>query len=92
MEQVKSVLELMHCISHMAVATEVGTSPASVYHILTNTLGNENFVHSGFHMWSTLTKESCMFYLSPPICCIGEMEAVHSQSHFNSQQVIVVFV
>jgi len=38
-EQVKSILECTYSISCMAVATEVGTSPASVYHILTNTLG-----------------------------------------------------
>lgn len=39
MEQVRSAFELMHYISHTAVATEVGTSPASVYRTLTNTLG-----------------------------------------------------
>jgi hypothetical protein len=41
------------------------------------TWGNEKFVQSGFHVCSTMTKESCVFYL-PPICCIGRMEAMHS--------------
>jgi hypothetical protein len=36
---VKSVLEHTHSISCTAVATEVGISPASVYSILTNSLG-----------------------------------------------------
>jgi hypothetical protein len=39
MEQVKSVLEQIHSISCMAMATGVGISPASVYHIYTNSLG-----------------------------------------------------
>ena len=40
MEQVKSVVEYMHSISCTAVATEVGISPASVYHILPTAWGN----------------------------------------------------
>jgi hypothetical protein len=39
MEQVKSVLECMCSILCTAVATEVRISPASVYCILTNSLG-----------------------------------------------------
>jgi hypothetical protein len=39
LKQVKSVLEHTCSISCMAVATEVGISPASVCHILTNSLG-----------------------------------------------------
>ena len=39
MEQVTSVLERIHSISCMAMATDVGISPASVYHIVTNSLG-----------------------------------------------------
>ena len=39
MEQVKSVLERIHSISCTAMDTEVEISPASVYHILTNSLG-----------------------------------------------------
>jgi len=39
MEQVKPVLECIQSISCMAIATEVRISPASVYHILTNSLG-----------------------------------------------------
>jgi hypothetical protein len=38
-KQVKSVLEGMCSISCMAIATEVGISPVSVYHILPNSLG-----------------------------------------------------
>jgi len=38
MEKVKSVLENMHSIICMAVATEVSVCPANVYHILTNSL------------------------------------------------------
>jgi hypothetical protein len=39
MEQVKPVLECTQSISCMAIATEVRISRASVYHILTNSLG-----------------------------------------------------
>jgi len=39
MEQEKSVLEIMHSISCIAIATDVGVSPESVLHILTNSLG-----------------------------------------------------
>jgi len=39
MEQVQPVLECIQSISCMAIATEVRISPASVYHILTNSLG-----------------------------------------------------
>jgi hypothetical protein len=39
MKQMKSVLEYMHSISCMAIATEVPISPASVYCILTKSLG-----------------------------------------------------
>ena len=38
MEQVKSVLERWHSISCMAVATEIGISPAGVYPFLINSL------------------------------------------------------
>ena len=38
MEQVKFVLEHMHCISCMAISMEVRISPASVYHIPTSSL------------------------------------------------------
>jgi len=41
MEQVKSVLEHMHSIICMAVATEVRICPANVYHILINSLGKQ---------------------------------------------------
>jgi hypothetical protein len=44
MEQVKSVLEHMHSISCTANFTKNGISPASVYHILTNSLGKQKFV------------------------------------------------
>jgi hypothetical protein len=39
MEQIKSFFECIHSISCTAMATEVGISPASIYHILTNSLG-----------------------------------------------------
>jgi AraC-like DNA-binding protein len=39
MEQEKSVLEITHSISCIAIATDVGVSPESVLHILTNSLG-----------------------------------------------------
>lgn len=41
MEQVKSVLVHIHSISCTAMATEVGISLASVYHVLTNSLGKQ---------------------------------------------------
>jgi hypothetical protein len=39
MEQEKSVLEITHSISCIAIATGVRISPESVLHILTNSLG-----------------------------------------------------
>jgi hypothetical protein len=39
MEQVKTILECTRSISCTATATEVRISPASVYHILNNSLG-----------------------------------------------------
>ena len=42
--QVKSVLEHMHSISCTATVTEVGISPVSVYHILTNSLVKQKFM------------------------------------------------
>jgi hypothetical protein len=56
MEQVKSVFALMHSISCMPIAAEVRISPAGVYHIFTNSLGNKRFVQSGLHMWSKMKK------------------------------------
>ena len=47
-EQVKSVLERRGSISCKAIATEVGISWASVQRFLTNSLGKETFVKSGF--------------------------------------------
>jgi len=41
MEQVKSVPESTRSISRVAIAKEVGISPADVYHILTNSLGKQ---------------------------------------------------
>jgi hypothetical protein len=41
MEQVESVHERMRCISCTGIATEDGISPASVYLIITNSLGKQ---------------------------------------------------
>ena len=41
MKQVKPVLECTRSISRIAIATEVIISPASVYHILTNSFGKQ---------------------------------------------------
>jgi hypothetical protein len=63
-EQVESFLEHTHIISFTTIATEVRTSPASVYHILTSTTwGSKKFVQGGFHMYSMMAKEPCMFCL-----------------------------
>jgi transposase len=43
-EQVKSVLEHTHSISCTATVTEIGITPASVYHILTNSSEKQKFV------------------------------------------------
>ena len=75
MERVKSDLDCTSSISCMAIVREVGISPASVYCILTNCLGNKNFVQSGFHMRSAMTEELCVF-LPLPVCSIGKMKAV----------------
>jgi hypothetical protein len=45
--------------------------------------GNEEFVQSGFHTCSVMTKEPFKFFSPPPICSIAEMKELHSQSHFN---------
>jgi hypothetical protein len=76
MEQVKSVLEHTCIISCVAFATEIGINPASVYLI------DENLSQSGFHICSTMTKEPCMFFLSPTICGIGEIKAVPTSVAF----------
>jgi len=44
MEQGKSVLEHTQSISCAETVTEIGISPASVYHILTNSFGKPKFV------------------------------------------------
>jgi hypothetical protein len=40
-EQVQSVIKSTHSISCMAIATEVRISPATVYRILTSSLGKQ---------------------------------------------------
>ena len=75
MEQVESVLEHMHSISCMTVATEVRISPASAYGILTTSLHNEKFVQGGVHICSTMTKQPCMFFLPQPTYNIREMHS-----------------
>jgi hypothetical protein len=44
--------------------------------------GKENLVQSGFYTCSTITEEPCVFSSPPPICCIGEMKAMHSSIAF----------
>jgi hypothetical protein len=74
-KQVKSVLESVHNISCMAIATEVRISPASVYHILTNSLGKRKVCAK----WIPhVLNKPCMFFSPPPICSVGEIKAVHS--------------
>ena len=67
MKKVKSVLQRTRSISCTAIAKEVGIPPASVYRILTNSLGKRKVCS---HMCSTMTKEPCVFFLQPPICSV----------------------
>jgi len=76
MEQVKSVFECIHSISCMAMATEVGISPA--FTVPSSTAwGNEKFVRCGLHTCTTMTNGPHMF-LPPHICSCGDIKAVHS--------------
>jgi hypothetical protein len=66
---VKSVVERIGNILCTAIATEVGISPASVFHILTNSLGKEKFVQSGFHTSWTMNKEPCVVHTTLHLQC-----------------------
>jgi hypothetical protein len=45
-------------------------------------LENEKVVRSGFHTYSTMTKDPCMFFLAPPTCSIVEIKTMHSKIKF----------
>jgi hypothetical protein len=77
MEQVKSDFEHMHSISCTAVAAEVRISPASFYHIFTNSLGKQKVCVLWIPQLVNNEKEPCMFFLPPPICSFAEMKAMH---------------
>jgi transposase len=77
-KQLKFVLEGTRSISCTAIATEVGISPASVYCILTNSLGERKVCAKWIPHVPKMTKEPCMFFSPTPICSVGEMKAMHS--------------
>ena len=74
-EQVKSVLERMHIISCMAVAAEVGISPASVYSFLINSLGKQKVCGQCIPNVLNADQRVMCVHLSTTI---GEMKAMHS--------------
>jgi hypothetical protein len=82
MEQVKSVLEHTHSISCMATVTRNGISPASVYHILTNSLGKQKFCASGFHTCSTMTSHLCSSHQHLSAASEKSSQCI-PRSHFN---------
>jgi hypothetical protein len=45
-------------------------------------LENEKVVQSGFHMYSTMTKDPCMFFLPPPTCSIVKIKTMYSKIEF----------
>jgi hypothetical protein len=64
----------------MAIATEVGNSPASVYSILTNSLGKQKVCAKWIpHMPNDDQRTMCV--LLATICSVGEMKAIHSFKH-----------
>jgi hypothetical protein len=54
--------------------------------------GKEEFVKSGFHTCSTMTKEPYMFFLQPAICRVAEMKATHSSITFYGSCVMNAFI
>ena len=88
MEQVKSVLEHTCSVSCMAFATEVGISPASVYHILTSSLGKQKVCAKWMPYVLNDDQKPCVFFLQPPISNTGEIKTKHSWIAFSGQQFI----
>jgi hypothetical protein len=81
-KQVKSVLEDTHSISCTEIATEVGISPASVYCILTISLGKRKVCAKWISHVLNNDQRACVFLSPTPICSVGEMKAMHSSIAF----------
>jgi hypothetical protein len=81
-KQVKSVLERTRSSSCTAIATEVGISPASVYHILTNGLGKRKVCAQWILLVLNDDQRAMRVLLVTPTCSIGEMKAMHSSIAF----------
>jgi hypothetical protein len=70
MEQVKPVIERKGNISCRAVTTEAGISPASVYHILTNSLGKGNICTMRIeHMLDNDQRTTCVLITTIHLHC-----------------------
>jgi hypothetical protein len=70
MPQVKFVVAHISNISCVAIATEVGISPASVYHILTNSLGKGKVCTKWIpHLLDNEQRATCVFCTTINLQC-----------------------
>jgi hypothetical protein len=77
MEQVKSVLERTGMISRTAPVTEVRTSPAGVYRILTNSLGKcKVCTKCTPHLLYKDQRSTCVFLTTTHL--LGKLPSIHS--------------
>lgn len=92
MEQVTSILENKHSISCMATVTEIGISPASVYHILTKSSQKQKFVQvdsTHAQRWPiSHARSSCQ----RPSAALEKSRQFIPQSHFNGWHVMDAFI
>ena len=92
MKQMKSVLEYMHSISCTAIATEVGISPASVYHILPTAWGNKGFCKvESIHVQQWPKNHMCCSCYHSSAAMEKWRQCIHL-SHFNGWRVMDAFV
>jgi len=80
-KQVKSVLEPVHSISCMAVATEVIISLTSVYHTLTNSLGKSLCKMDSTRAHQCPKNHACSCHNSS--AALEKYRQCIPQSHFN---------
>ena len=83
----------VHTVFHAWQLQQKSESLQEVFALSSSTAwGNKKFVQNGFHMYSMMAKELCVFFLPPPIYSIGEMKTMHFLSHFNGWQVMDAFI
>jgi hypothetical protein len=77
----KFVVERIGNISCTAIATEVGISPASVYHIITNSLGKGK-VRTKWIPHVLDNEQRATLFASLSICSVGDLKATNSSTAF----------